>query len=306
MLQQTQVARVVERYRAFMRRFPTVRRLASAGAQEVLAAWQGLGYYRRAASLHAAAKVIADDFGGRVPESAAELEKLPGVGRYTAASIASIVHGERVPLVDANVLRVLARIEARPGRARDAALGRWAWRRAGALVAAAPDAGAFNEGMMELGAVVCTPRAPRCADCPLASCCRAAALGRQDRIPAPARPANRRREHHHAVVVRRGSSVLLEQRPVRGMWSGMWQVPTVEAARAIGPAGIEKAIATPLRGLRKRGTFTHGTTHREITFHVYTATTAARRGTWRRPDRLDDLPMSNAQRKVLAVAIDGD
>ncbi len=302
MLQQTQVARVVERYREFMRRFPTVASLARASAQEVLAAWRGLGYYRRAASLHAAARMIVSDFAGRVPARAAELEKLPGVGRYTAGSIASIVYGERLPVVDGNVQRVLARLDARRGRAQEAALMKWAWKRAAELVAQAEDPGVLNEGMMELGAVVCTPRAPRCASCPLASSCRAVAQGRQDQIPAPGRAAPRLRVHHHAVVVRRGESILVEQRPAQGMWSSMWQVPTVEAEKPLGPAALARAVHAPLRGLVKRGSFEHGTTHRNITFHVYTATTTARRGTWRRPGGMDDLPMSNAQRKVLEIA----
>lgn len=308
MLQQTQVARVVDRYREFMRRFPTVAALARASGQEVLAAWQGLGYYRRAASLHAAARMIVSDFAGRLPATAAELVKLPGVGRYTAGSIASIVHGERVPAVDGNVQRVLARLEARRDRAQEPALMKWAWKRAAELVAQAEDPGAFNEGMMELGATVCTPRAPRCASCPLALSCRALARGTQDRIPAPGRPAPRLRVHHHAVVVHRGEAVLLEQRPARGMWSSMWQVPTVEAEEPLGPAALARALPVPVRDLRNCGSFEHSTTHRSIRFHVYAAKATARRnepvrGTWRRPDGMDELPMSNAQRRVLAIAM---
>ena len=160
MLQQTQVARVVERYRAFLRRFPSVRVLAEAREQQVLAEWQGMGYYRRARNLHAAAKMIVRDFGGRVPRTADKLRKLRGVGRYTAASIASIVYGERTPLVDGNVQRVLARLDARPGRAQDPKLVKWAWRRAAELVELVDSPGSLNEGLMELGAVVCTPGSP--------------------------------------------------------------------------------------------------------------------------------------------------
>ncbi|MHC4652819.1 MAG: A/G-specific adenine glycosylase [Planctomycetota bacterium] len=168
MLQQTQVARVVERYRAFVRRFPNVRRLAKAREQAVLAEWQGMGYYRRARNLHAAAKMIVGEFGGRVPRTADQLRTLPGVGRYTAASIASIVYGERTPLVDGNVQRVLARLDVKSGRAQDPQLVKWAWERTGQLVALAESPGSLNEGLMELGAVVCTPRNPTCETCPVA------------------------------------------------------------------------------------------------------------------------------------------
>jgi A/G-specific adenine glycosylase len=178
--------------------------------------------------------------------------------------------------------------------------------RAAELVEQAEDPGAFNEGMMELGAVVCTPRAPRCSSCPLASSCRAAALGRQDVIPAPGRAAPRVRVHHHAVVVRRGEAILVEQRPARGMWSSMWQVPTVEAEKPLRPAAVLRSLRQPLRRLARQGSFEHNTTHRGITFHVYTATTTARSGTWRLLGAIDDLPMSNAQRKVLAIAMSAE
>lgn len=175
MLQQTQVARVVERFGAFMRRFPTVAALAGADEADVIALWAGLGYYRRARHLHAAAKRIVHEHGGEVPRAAAALRALPGVGRYTAGAIASMAMGQRVPLVDGNVARVLMRLEARAG---DVAQGQaWAWERAGELVSSSTSAGAFNEGLMELGATVCVPGRPRCEACPLAGVVRGACGG---------------------------------------------------------------------------------------------------------------------------------
>ncbi|MCA9294882.1 MAG: A/G-specific adenine glycosylase, partial [Phycisphaerales bacterium] len=185
MLQQTQVARVVERFTQFMARFPTVHDLAAADEQEVLAIWQGLGYYRRARHLHQAAKAIVEEHDGVIPADINALRALPGVGRYTAGAIASIIYHRPEPIVDGNVYRVLARLDAQNKPASDAEAQRWGWSRASELVQLARDPGAFNEGMMELGATICTPRAPACSDCPVRAGCRAHADGRADVIPPP-------------------------------------------------------------------------------------------------------------------------
>ena len=313
MLQQTQMVRVVDRYRSFVRRFPSVRVLAGAREQSVLAMWEGLGYYRRARYLHAAARMVVSEFGGRVPRSVASLRLLPGVGRYSAASIASIVYGKREPLVDGNVLRVLARLDAQSGRTGDPRLVRWAWSRAGQLVSLvepAESVGVLNEGLMELGAVVCTPRNPRCSACPISRHCRARRSGQQNLIPASQRAPVRKRVHHHAIVVRRKGRILVEQRPASGMWSRLWQVPTVEAGRALGAAELARRLSTggDGRDLRKCDRFVHQTTHRHITFHVYLGSAGASVGSnpgsrvWRSWAQAGKLPMSNAQRRVLEVA----
>jgi A/G-specific adenine glycosylase len=296
MLQQTQVARVSEYFRKFIRRFPTVKVLAAADAQEVLALWQGLGYYRRARNLHAAAKIIAEEHNGRVPRNADALRALPGVGRYTANAIASIVYKQPKPIVDGNVRRVLARWHGKNLTVNES------WERAEALVKLAEDPGTFNEGLMELGAVVCTPKAPRCSSCAVSKLCEARRRGVEERVPM-ARPGIRRKVvHHHGMVVARNGKILLEQRPDNGLWSSMWQVPTVEAERVLRPAELRRRLGIRVETFGKRGQFEHGTTHRHITFHVYTATSRARSGTWRRLDNVADLPMSNAQRRVLDVA----
>lgn len=301
MLQQTQVSRVIERYTAFIKRFPTIRQLADADEQEVLAMWQGLGYYRRARHLHAAAKVIVRDYRGRVPRLTRTLRQLPGVGRYTAAAIASIVYGRREPVVDGNVQRVLARWHARDDPPQDPATIAWAWSRASELVAAAPDPGAFNEALMELGAVVCTPKRPRCSECPVARHCNALHQGCETRIPPPKQTPKQRKVHHYAVVIMRAGKVLLERRSDRGMWSHMWQVPTIEARTPLRLNAIKRALPAPVCDLVRNNAFDHQTTHRRITFHVYTATSRSRRGLWRRADDIADLPMSNPQRRILAM-----
>ena len=200
MLQQTRVAAVIEHYHEFLRRFPTVQKLASAREASVLAAWSGLGYYRRARMLHAAAKVVARERGGTFPETSAEWRTLPGVGRYTAAAIASIAFGEAVAVVDGNVERVLQRITGR------AISGEQMWEQAESLLDR-NRSGDFNQAMMELGATVCTPRAPACLSCPLVDLCAA----RGELASARKKSRQVQREIHYALD-RRNGSVFLTQR----------------------------------------------------------------------------------------------
>ena len=167
MLQQTRVAAVIAHYQEFLRRFPTVEKLAAARQASVLAAWSGLGYYRRARMLHAAAKVIVREHGGKLPASEERLRELPGIGRYTAAAIASIAFDEPVAVVDGNVERVLQRVAGKR------LAGEELWTAANRLLDAKRP-GDFNQAMMELGAVVCTPRAPACLTCPVIDCVRRA------------------------------------------------------------------------------------------------------------------------------------
>lgn len=304
MLQQTQVGRVLEKWGPFVARFPTLSALARAEESEVLAAWSGLGYYRRARLLHAAAREVRDRFGGQVPSDPAVLRGLPGVGRYTAGAIASIAFGRPEPIVDGNVARVLLRLEGRRlGPERGIS---WAWDRAGELAAAAERPGVFNEALMELGATVCTPRGPRCGACPVRSVCRARELGAQDRIPARKRGAERSTLWCAAVVVRDGRGrLLLERRPMRGLFAGLWQAPTLESRAA--PSEAEIAGALGVRGLRPRGNFEHVLSHRLLRFTVYEgrggAGEAGRR--WCEPARLEEFALSNAQRRAIALVLEG-
>jgi A/G-specific adenine glycosylase len=305
MLQQTQVARVLEKFAPFMERFPTVGALAAAREDQVLAAWSGLGYYRRARHLHSAAREIVARFGGHVPETVDELRTLPGVGRYTAGAVASIVYGRAEPIVDGNMARVLMRVD---GKELDPVEGmRWAWGRAGELVAEGSKArgvrvGALNEGLMELGAVVCVPRGARCGECPLARPCRARRDGRVEEIPAAKRRVERRKLFCAAVVVEDGRGrVLVERRGEDGMWAGMWQAPTLEAPARIGKGAVESWIG--IRGLRSVDRFAHGTTHREFEFEVWCGDGIPRLGgdgrAWRTRAQVRRLAISNAQSRVL-------
>ena len=176
MLQQTRVETVEPRYRRFLERFPTVDALAAASAEEVCEEWAGLGYYSRARNLHSAARQVVEEHGGRLPAGATELRRLPGIGRYTAGAISSIAYGLPEPVVDGNVARVLSRLDAVSAPASSAAGSAHLWALAGTL-ARGPRAGDVNQALMELGATVCTPRAPRCESCPLRSGCVARAQG---------------------------------------------------------------------------------------------------------------------------------
>jgi A/G-specific adenine glycosylase len=232
MLQQTRVAVVVDRYRAFMERFPTLLALALASEQDVLALWSGLGYYRRARMLHKAAQFVADRYGGNLPATAEELRTLPGIGAYTAAAIASIAHGEPVAVVDGNVERVLCRLAGWDSGSRKgggATLRRKIETLASQLVDPA-NAGDFNQALMELGATVCLPRNPQCLLCPVAGDCTT-----QGEHKTPARPRMLSREVGHALSVRMGfqpgqasREVLLEQRPASlTVMPGMWELPSL-------------------------------------------------------------------------------
>lgn len=310
MLQQTQVARVLERFAPFIERFPTADALARAPEDDVLAAWAGLGYYRRARMLQGAARAIAERFGGRVPDAAADLRSLPGVGRYTAGAIASIVFGHCEPIVDGNVRRVLARLEARADAT--PANDDWAWTRAGELVAqagAGVGAATFNEGLMELGATVCTPKAPRCGACPLASVCAARAAGSPERFPAPKAPAARRSIWCATLVLTDPAGrLLVEQRPGKGLWASMWQCPTIESPDAPpGAPALAGHAGVPEAALRPVGAFRHTTTHRDVEFEVYAARVAAARAgasgrRWVAPEDLSGVALSNAQHRAIGLS----
>ncbi len=254
MLQQTQVDRVREYFERFIVRFPTVSALAAAREQEVLRLWEGLGYYRRARQLHAAAKRMVADHGGRLPTTVAELRQLPGIGRYTAGAIASIALGLSEPIVEANSRRVLARLTGydRPldGTAGDGPI----WEIAARLVPR-KDAGLFNQALMDLGALVCTPERPRCDACPLASLCVARQSGRAEAIPVKTSGRRPQRVRELAAVIRRRGRVYLVQRAAGEWWEGLWDFPRLPAA----PPASER---------QRLGTIAYTVTHHQVSCTV--------------------------------------
>lgn len=302
MLQQTQVARAAPAFERFVARFPDIRSLADAPEQDVLAAWSGLGYYGRARRLRAAASEIVARFGGLVPADPEQLRSLPGVGPYTAGAIASLAFDRPEPAVDGNVARIVLRIDARRAAPDDRAAQRHAWDRARGLVSAADRPGDLNEALMDLGATVCTPQAPRCEACPLAGRCAARLAGVAGEIPLPSRKPAVALVHHAAVVVRdsRGR-MLVERRGDRGLWAGIWQAPTLERASPPRPKTLAGwlGVAPPTR----TDAFTHRTTHREVRFSVWLARPIPGRrplrGRWMTGREIARLPLGVPQRRIL-------
>lgn len=280
MLQQTQASRVAERFERFIERFPTVEALARAREDDVLSEWTGLGYYRRARSLHAAARAIVDDHEGQPPDDPAALRSLPGVGRYTAGAIASVCFGVRTPIVDANIVRVALRLEGKELHPADPRAVALSWERAEALVNAASSPGAFNEGLMELGALVCTPRNPSCPACPLKKHCRAFAESTQDDIPLRVAKKPKPEITHAAIVLTDDlGRHFITRRPRKGLWAGLWQAPTLESETAPALNAVRAFLATtlgvphrslPPKALQRDGGFTRVTSSRVVHFEVWT------------------------------------
>jgi A/G-specific adenine glycosylase len=275
----------------------------------MLGMWSGMGYYRRAKGLHAAARMVVAEFDGRVPSDVNSLLGLPGVGRYTAGAIASIAFGEPEPLVDGNVARVLLRVHGKKAAAEDRDTQAWLWQRAAELVNAAKEPGVFNEGVMELGATVCTPApsSPRCGECPLASMCVARRKVTQGDIPTPKAAAKQQTIYCTSVVVtRRDGATLIEQRPHTGMWAGMWQAPTIQRKdRAATRAEIARLVGTPAAAISQDSTFEHQTTHRRVLFSVWRGRGVhgkSTRGEWVMPEKIATLGISNPQRRILLGA----
>jgi A/G-specific adenine glycosylase len=227
MLQQTQVATVIPYYRRFLARFPDVKVLAQATLEDVLTLWSGLGYYSRARSLHAAAQAIVASHRGRFPRRREALEALPGLGRSTAAAIAVFAFGEREAILDGNVKRVLARHFAVRGFPGDKRIEKRLWALAESALPA-KKIEAYTQGLMDLGAEVCTRKRPACGACPLSGTCKACASGKQEAYPQP-RPRRQRpvKKTSMLLLVREGE-VLLEKRPPTGIWGGLWCLPEGE------------------------------------------------------------------------------
>jgi A/G-specific adenine glycosylase len=297
MLQQTQVETVIPRYAAFLRQFPDLRTLAAATETAVCEAWAGLGYYRRARHLHRAAQVIAREWHGRLPTREAELKTLPGIGDYTAAAIASIAFAERTAAVDGNLVRVLARLCALPGRVGTPGLTRAVRARAVQLVDCARP-GDVNQALMDVGATLCRPGTPACPACPLRRHCLARRQRRPTAYPGAKVRGERRTLRVAFAYCTRGSGVLLEQRPLDGLWAGLWELPS-----ASGP-GAKRALELRLgEGLGPRlAQVRHDLTHRRVLATVYRggAPTGPGRRWWQAPL---GAPLSALARKAIVAAL---
>jgi A/G-specific adenine glycosylase len=304
MLQQTTVAAVGPYFARFLERFPTVEALARAKLDEILALWQGLGYYARARNLHRAAQVVARELSGRFPDTIAGLLKLPGIGDYTAAAIAAIAFDRPEAAVDGNVERVMARLNAveAPLPAAKPALRELARR----LVPAARP-GDFAQALMDLGATICVPRAPRCLVCPWSEACQARARGLAEALPR--KLAKRPRPIRHGVafiLVDRSGAVLLRRRPEKGLLGGMMEVPSTGWAEKA-PSAREAAAAAPAPATWRvlPGIVRHGFTHFELKLTVWAARVARRpraKGVWCPGEELAAQALPTAMKKILRHA----
>ena len=310
MLQQTQVERVKDFYARFLERFPTVAALAAGTEHDVLRLWEGLGYYRRARQLHAAAKRLVTEHGGEFPQTAVGLRTLPGIGRYTAGAIASIALDQPEPIVEANSRRVIARLAgyAKPlgGAAGDEPI----WEIAAALVPRRHP-GRFNQALMDLGAMVCTPEQPLCGTCPLASHCEARITGRVAEIPAKASRRAATMVSETAVVVRRGARVLVVQRGPGEWWEGLWDFPRVTGGMRGVRRGIERSelLGGLACGATERcGRIAHSVTHHRITLDVVVCTAgrsgpATRGRRWVTAKALESLAMTSPGRRIARLVV---
>ena len=309
MLQQTRVVAVLPYYQRFLRRFPNVRALARARTDEVLRYWAGLGYYRRARHLKAAAREIVRRHNGFFPEDYEKVLALPGIGRYTAAAILSIAYGQAYAVIDGNVARVLARLACLDGD-----IHRVSYRKELEALAAhlLPHGtpGDFNQAMMELGATVCVPRRPICERCPVELFCRARQKGLETLIPGKRRKPERR-EVHLAVAVAESNGKVLLVRERGGFFSGLWQFPS---ARSNNGRSLRTALRELLaqcggraRVARSIGEARHSVTHHDLHLHVFRAQLEAPAAVAPTPTRLvslehlERLPVSSATRKIVRL-----
>lgn len=311
MLQQTQVATVERYYPRFLKAFPTIAALAASPEDRVLRLWEGLGYYRRARQLHAAAKQIVAEHGGVFPCDIEAVRALPGIGRYTAGAILSIAFDQRQPILEANTIRLLSRLLAYRGDPTSSAGQRLLWQLAESLLPQR-DCGQFNQALMELGSLVCTPRDPNCDACPLQALCPTRRDGLQNDIPAPKRQPEMEDLHEAAVMVVRRGQVLLRKCTAGERWAGLWDFPRFGVAADNGQP-IPQQIAEQVRrltgieisSLRHVTTLRHGVTRFRIKLDGYLAefeSAAKKNGLqsqrWVKPTDLEKFPLSTTGRKL--------
>lgn len=316
MLQQTQVATVIPYFERFIRDYPTPAALAAADEGEVLRRWEGLGYYRRAKQMHAAAKRIAMEHGGRFPESFDAVLALPGIGRYTAGAVLSISRDQRLPVVEANTLRLYSRLIALRLPPATTAANRLLWEVAEALLPR-QQSGRFNQAAMELGALLCTPRGPACESCPLRTLCPTYRDGLQGEIPGKVRTMQYENRTHVAVVAQHEDRFFLRRCPPGGHWAGLWDFPRYDVtantatptviANAAMAAEIERRFAAEfgfeVRVGEKLKTLRHGVTRFRITLDAFAAE-ADRRSSdsnesgWYHPREMIHLPLNTTGRKL--------
>jgi A/G-specific adenine glycosylase len=327
MLQQTQVATVIPYFERFLRRFPIVTALAAADEQDVLRLWEGLGYYRRARQLHAAARRIVEEHGGEFPLQPEVVRRLPGIGRYTAGAILSLAFDARQPILEANTLRLFARLLAFRGDPLAGTGQKLLWSAAEAILPKR-QCGRVNQSLMELGSQVCTARAPRCTACPVAALCASRRAGIQSVVPPPKRKPRIEQVREVAVVIHNRGMVLLVQRAAGERWAGMWDFPrfALEESAASPAAELVAKIAAACslnivlpQPDQPLATIRHGVTRFRITLDVFAACVtigscnkpesstypAFAQQRWVRPSALGRYPLSTTGRKIAKLVTCG-
>ncbi|GAB4578899.1 MAG: A/G-specific adenine glycosylase [Anaerolineales bacterium] len=311
MLQQTRVDTALPYYTQWMARFPTIEALAAADQQEVLNTWEGLGYYTRARNLHKAAQLLVRAYNSQLPNTVAALRKIPGIGPYTAGAIASLAFGRDEPVVDGNVRRVLARLFNLTEPADSPAGIRRLWELAAAHLPPGRAAD-YNQALMELGALVCTPRHPACETCPLHAHCEAYRLGIQEQLPKLKRKTPTPHYIVTAAVIRQNGHILLAQRPQDGLLGGLWEFPggKLEPGEDL-PTCLKREIREELEAEIEvggsLGVYTHAYTHFRVTLHAFACTligageprpVEAAALAWVHPSALADYPMGKIDRQI--------
>jgi A/G-specific adenine glycosylase len=315
MLQQTRVETVIPYWQRFLSRFPDVHALATADLDDVLGAWAGLGYYSRARNLQAAARLIDEHHGGKLPDDVVTLQTLPGIGRYTAGAVASIAFDRPEPVLDGNVKRVLTRLLGIREDIGQPEVVERLWKEAG-MLARGPDPGNLNQALMELGATLCTPRTPNCKSCPVSRFCDASTRGDAESLPIKARKKPARKiEAVAALVVRRGKALAV-RRPSSGLLGGLWDLPGGDLAAGEMPrAGLTRALrecaGLEISRASAMGSVEHVFTHRRLTLHLYRASTPTDRirldgfsaHKWLSPRAISSLPHASLTAKALELLV---
>lgn len=311
MLQQTRVETVIPYFKRWLAKFPTVTALAEADEQDVLNLWEGLGYYSRARNLHKAAKVIVAEYDGELPKSALALQKLPGIGRYTAAAVASIAFGLDAAALDGNIRRVYARIFNIDEPLGSTRAEKVFWDLA-EMHLPHGEAGDYNQALMDLGAMICTPRKPRCDECPIQKHCEAYQLDLQEMRPVPKVKKEVPHYVHAAAVIVQDGHVLLAQRPIDGLLGGMWEFPN---ARVTGdPADelskvVQQSYQLEVNHLGFLAEVRHAYTHFKVTefaFHCELIQLSDQESLrWVDLEKLEDYPMGKIDRQIANKITEG-
>jgi A/G-specific adenine glycosylase len=304
MLQQTRVETVIPYFEKWMKLFPDVNTLANASEQDVLNAWEGLGYYSRARNLHKAAKIVVSKFNGELPRDLTDLRSLPGIGRYTVGAIASMAFGMDEPTLDGNLRRVFARLFD-VEEAADSPTGEKILWKLAAQNLPKGQAGDYNQALMDLGATICLPKSPRCLLCPLMKICESRKNGTQE--VRPVLKAKKVPPHYilaAAVIINRGR-VLLAQRPSKGLLGGMWEFPNgrveEDSAKELSKV-LDAAYSLKVKKKEALGVIQHAYTHFKVTVHVFRCDYATipknKNLKWVRFNELDDYPMGKVDRQI--------